>query len=281
MKIGFTTGYLYEYSIDKILNIASELEVQAIELQPELYYVNFGKIRIENLQNKIRTFQDETDIEVTIHLPFLDVNLLAYYEELRNASESLISQWLEFSKDAEIKTSTMHIGHTPFGIIPNQENYLWNNIYENMIPHLKRILNLGKEFGIKIGIENLPNKPGRFPVTTEHFDWLKETIGNFNITFDVAHAKFMSNDELEQFMQKYAEKITNIHISDSKGNVDHFALGYGTTDLQRFIDAFRKYNIDCTLILEIDAIKVPNALFNEQVRISELEKSVKMLRSML
>ncbi len=280
MRIGFTTGYLYEYTIDQILDIADEVGAQAIEFQPELYHVNFNLIDLKEMKEKLIEFKRNTGIEVTIHLPFLDVNLLAYFKEIRDASKKIILKWLDFAREVKITRATMHIGHSAFGIAPDKENYLWINMYKNMIPYVSEILKQSNKYNIKIGIENLPNKPGRFPVKKEHFDLLDESI-EFYITFDIAHAKFMEENEINEFFSKYGDRIINVHISNSVGNVDHYGIDSGDINFEKFLTPIKQVADDLTIILEIDAYKVPGALFNKEIRLRELRKNIKLLREML
>ncbi|HUW72126.1 MAG TPA: sugar phosphate isomerase/epimerase [Candidatus Humimicrobiaceae bacterium] len=134
--------------------------------------------------------------------------------------------------------------------------------FKVLIKNLKEIVNFGRKYKIKIGLENsfASNKLCRTPK-----DLLRvaSSVKGLGITLDVGHANIVNFNLLEYF-KKIKNLIINIHLHDNNGKFDEHALiGKGNINFKRFLRECKKSNYFGPFILEIFPRK--NALKGKKI----------------
>ena len=279
LKLFFTSLYFYEYPLEKIFRIASDLKFTGIEINPELYNIWFAK-NTHRVICQLRELKESYNLDLSLHAPFIEINLLSYNQAIRKVSEMEIYKWLVFSDDIGINTITLHFGTLPFGFEFKKEVPFINEFYREGIKALKRLYSFAEDREISLGIENLHSKKGKFPKLASHFDVISQDIRNLKITFDLAHAFTISDNVAWNLMRRYNNRIINIHVSDVDKitNTHHIGIGSGKVDFKKFFRLLEQNDITAPIVIELSATATCKERFNdESFRINTLQQSKEKL----
>ncbi|ASJ09602.1 xylose isomerase [Thermococcus siculi] len=185
------------------------------------------------------------DLKATVHAPFSDLNIASFNTRIRDASLEIIHETIEVAAELEALVVTMHPGHCSPISVKNRDKYL--EIHHDS---LRKIARWGEEYGVKIGVENMP----RFPILdAQTCDRLMEVVGEVEIgvTFDVGHLNTTTGN-FDRFMRLFGDRIVHVHLHDNSGERDeHLPLGEGTVPWERVIPKLP----DVTWTLEVDSLK--------------------------
>ncbi len=176
-----------------------------------------------------REVLDSYRMEATVHAPFSDINIASFNERIREASLEIIRETLELSAELEAVAVTIHPGHCSPVSVKNRREYL-----EIHRESLREITRWSEEYGVKVGVENMP----RFPILdAQNCDRLAEIIGEIEIgvTFDVGHLNTTTRD-FDRFLELFGGRIVHVHIHDNSGERDeHLPVGAGTIPWRRVL----------------------------------------------
>jgi len=172
-----------------------------------------------------------------------------------NASIKRLKQSMAYANELNAELWVLHPGQIT-GITPFYPGSEWqqNN-------HSIRLLHkTAKEHGLKIAIENVPQKYGSIMKTTEDFQKLyKETgLTDIGIILDTGHANLEA--QTERFLTQLPDKIFELHLSDNMGESDqHLGIGYGKIDWQQFTAHLKQINFNGIIMIEA-VFNVPESL---------------------
>src|SRR3972149_5199130 len=72
---------------------------------------------------------------------------------------------------------------------------------------------------------------------------------DIGMTLDIAHAN--TNQQVFGFVERFADKIVHVHVSDNEGKYDsHRGIGYGKVDWEAVAKALRTINYKGLVVLE-------------------------------
>jgi sugar phosphate isomerase/epimerase len=184
-------------------------------------------------------------LKATIHAPFSDLNIASFNDRIREASLGIIRETVELAAELGALVVTMHPGHCSPISVKNREKYL-----EIHRESLRKIARWSEEYGIKIGVENMP----RFPILdAQNCDRLMEIIEGVEIgvTFDVGHLNTTTGN-FDRFIELFGERIVHVHLHDNSGERDeHLSLGEGMVPWERVVPKLP----DVTWALEVSDLK--------------------------
>ena len=99
-----------------------------------------------------------------------------------------------------------------------------------------------RELGVTVCLENM--MPGnRIGVEPDDFEEILERVPDLKLTLDTGHANIgdRRGRRLKNLMDRFADRIGHVHISDNSGKRDdHLAVGQGTV---RFADVVRRLKL--------------------------------------
>jgi sugar phosphate isomerase/epimerase len=156
-----------------------------------------------------------------------------------------LEQSLEFASDLNARVWVLHPGNQS-GISQFYPGKDW----KQNIQSIKEIHALAEDYGVNVGLENMPEKYGFFMKTAEDFErFYKETGSEIGIVLDVGHANL--HNQIFPFLNTFADRIVHIHASDNVGESDqHLGIGYGTIDWNKFAETLKKIDYSRTVITE-------------------------------
>lgn len=189
----------------------------------------------KNIQN-LKNINETTSLELTLHLPFSDMNLAGLNKSIRTEVIRQMKHYITLAANY-INLAVIHPGYlSPYGAQVPQEAYLTN------LASIQEICDFAADFGILIAVENMPDLPKIFGKYPDEMLEMLESIGSHNVgfTFDVGHANTVGL--VNDFLDLLADRISHVHIHDNMGKKDeHLPLGKGTIDWKQVMGKLSGY----------------------------------------
>ena len=204
--------------------------------------IGFDYIELLPENEKVYTRKELSDYfkeqEIIIHSPFVEANLISNSNFMSSASVDYLTTILTpLVEDFNPKVITQHIGAYSF--------------FSKDID-LKQFIDLTKQFP-RLAVENMPNSDSiwrkSYPSSEEQLDFVLSKVKN-SITFDVGHWLIQDYD-VYKLVEKYANRIANIHIHDVVDGEDHKPLGTGVLDVEKFLNVLREVKYNNYLTVEV------------------------------
>jgi sugar phosphate isomerase/epimerase len=181
-----------------------------------------------------------------VHSPFADVNIASPSKPMLKASMKRLKQSLQHASELNAYLCIIHPG-SKSGISAFYPGADWKQNTES----LKELHKTAKNLGVKIALENLPEKYHFLMKTPEDFNKFYQETGldDVGIVLDTGHANL--EGQIQPFLQNLPSKITHVHISDNNGTIDeHLGLGHGNIDWQQFAKTLKAANFTGTILTE-------------------------------
>lgn len=189
----------------------------------------------EKTLSEIRNVVETTNLVLTLHLPFSDLNLGSLNHPIWKETIRQMKKCLERASDF-VELAVVHPGHlSPLGM------QLPDMAWQQSIEGLRAVCDFANEFGIKIGVENMVNMPHVFGKQPGEIVGMIESLEreNAGLTLDVGHAN--TNGNVPEFLENLGG-VVHVHLHDNNGKSDeHLALGKGNVKWKEVIGKFKGY----------------------------------------
>ncbi|MEZ5334265.1 MAG: sugar phosphate isomerase/epimerase family protein [Methanolobus sp.] len=189
----------------------------------------------KNIQ-QVRDIHETTELTLTMHLPFSDMNMAGLNTGIHNEVMRQMKYYLEMASGL-VELAVLHPGYlSPYG------NQVPDKAWQVNVESIQQLCDFAEERGITIAVENMPDIPKIYgKVPDEMLQILKEVDRkNAGMTFDVGHANTMGL--VDEFVEKCLSKIKHMHIHDNHGVHDeHLPLGKGTIDWKKLMESISGY----------------------------------------
>lgn len=219
---------------DNPYSLAYELEDYGFKgwelVQEGNQYLN--KKNVEYVKNIYET----TNLEISLHLPFSDMNLASINQEIRKVVIRQIKHCLRLASPF-VELAVLHPGYlSPYGSqVPELAESL-------NIESIQTICDYAAKYDILIALENMPNIPKIFGTKPTELLNIVELVDrkNLGLTFDAGHANTFN--AINEFLIAYKNKISHVHIHDNFGKKDlHMQIGTGTIDWVELMNGLSNY----------------------------------------
>lgn len=153
----------------------------------------------------------------------------------------------------------------PCGIHDKNDNNQDTTLKVN-IEFMNKVLEIGKEYGINICLENMPMPNFSIATPYEILDFVNLiNDDNFKICLDTGHVATFPDISAAQAVRDLGDKISAFHIHDSHPNADlHLWPYFGRTDWKDFSKALKEINYSGGLCLETSAPgNLPDEIFED------------------
>lgn len=179
----------------------------------------------------VKDIMETTDLELTLHLPFSDMNLAGLNPGIHREVMRQMKNSLELASSL-VELAVVHPGYlSPYGAqLPEKA---WNRNIES----IRSLCDLALDFGITIAIENMPDYPGVFGTDPQKMLEILESVDreNAGLTFDVGHANTVGI--VDDFLEMYKGSVSHVHIHDNMGKKDeHLPVGKGSINWRKVMD---------------------------------------------
>lgn len=175
------------------------------------------------------------DMSYSIHAPFADLNIAAVTPGIREVSVNETVDTIRVASELGVEVVTVHPGYSSM-VVKGLESEALVLAKAAMRPIEKASI----EYGIKIGIENMPSVPFFLGCTASQLAEIVEGT-DLGICFDIGHANTMN--EIDAMMELLGDRFVNIHIHDNNGDRDaHLTIGDGGIDFETLLPKLKGYN---------------------------------------
>ncbi len=235
------------YSFDYFLESARRLGIRNIELSgchPHYTVYEGEEIDVNSLAKKIKN----AGIRVLAIEPeqnFLPVNIASHNEYLRKESVRQLQFYIENAAAFDCNQVIVYPGK---GIMdyPKEEaiKYCCESLCE-----LERI---AEKCGVSLLLQNVSHCiSGLTPSSDAVADIIGE-VGGKNLGISVnTSAVYAGGEMLNDYFNRFGEKIKAVQISDSDEEDEQLVLGEGNQDIRQHIDTLAAYAYEGPVVLEI------------------------------
>ncbi|HMK47168.1 MAG TPA: sugar phosphate isomerase/epimerase family protein, partial [Methanocella sp.] len=227
--------------------LQSESDVRSIQSMEdngfsslEIFFADRESLGEQTL-NLIDEVSSTTNLYLTAHLPYKNINIASVYQYVRESSTELLLNIIDDISDY-VEIATLHTGYAQFG------SGSLDQAIENNILSLAKICDRAAEHDIMVGAENAMNERHLVGKTFREMEALIRGVerGNLGITFDVGHAYLTGN--IEDYLKKN-ECILEVHAHDNFGYTDeHLSVGEGKINWGQVYESIKDW--DCPIVLE-------------------------------
>ena len=249
MKFEKSASYIFtkEYDLEGFIEFASEEGFDFVQLGYEAPLKWVGEVS-KDRRKRIQTLAKRLGLQVCVHSVANAVNVAGTNSGMRKESLSQIKEAIEFTYDVGAELLTIHPG--------------WKDLYGYRYPDEAYALaieghcelaKVASDYGIRIGIENMPPFWLSFCVEPKEAHDMIQAVNreNLGLTLDVGHANLLGAKAIEEFVTTLNDKIFIIHIHDNDGKRDqHKVIGEGTIDFHWLISILVQGSINVPLSIE-------------------------------
>ena len=239
MKIAVSTLFCLPNTFDEMLQLIPSLGTPLVEL------VDAGPHTLTPQRiARLNELKESYDLKYSIHAPFTDVNLSAHDPTIRKAIlKRLESSIMSTSQLGEV--FVFHPGNST-ALAREIPGAAWRINMESIL-YLSKC---AEEHGVNAQIENVPEPFPYVLKSVSDFERFFEEIGiDIGFVLDVAHSNLRG--ETLEFIRRFENFITHVHLSDNHGVFDeHLPIGEGSIDWQETISALKASRFDGWITIE-------------------------------
>lgn len=229
MKLGFVSSILEDYDFEELVDIASDMGYQCIEVacwpqgKAERRYAGVSHLDVDNLtDNKVSYIKDYCNSKN------IEISSLAYYPNTMDGNLNKRKENIEHLRKVIAASAEFKINLVTTFIGRDQNKTVEENIelFKEIWPP---IIRYAEEKGVKIAIENCPmlfgadQWPGGQNLFTSPKIWRKlfEIIPNenFGINLDPSHFVWQMMDYILPIYE-FKDRIFHVHFKDIKLDVE-------------------------------------------------------------
>ena len=207
-----------------------------------------GEYTFKNDAEYIRRFENVikyADYPVSFHGPLINAEPFSLKG---SADYDMFIESYEKTFELAAKYNARHVVyHTSYKPFKKEDiPFAFDICFENTA----KIVDMAKQAGVKLLIENLPIPPGGDALidNEKFFDMFKK-LDAF-VIIDTGHANITGLD-VERFVGEYSDRVKAYHIHNNKGRWDtHNSIFEGTFDFTAFEEVYKKYTPYNDIVLE-------------------------------
>ena len=229
----------------KELDAIAELEFDFFELTMDPPQAHYTMIRKEVID--ILKALDRHKMKIICHLPTF-VSTADLTPSLRKASLSEVLNSLDVAAELGCTKVVLHpsymLGLSVF-VIEKAKAYA--------LESLDAIVTKGNQLGLIICLENMFSGT-HSPAEPDDFSEIFAIFPKLKMTLDLGHAHIRDKDGKRaiNFIKRFPNHISHIHVSDNLGKEDnHLPVGAGTVNFPEIVSAIKGIGYDDTITLEV------------------------------
>jgi sugar phosphate isomerase/epimerase len=249
-KIGISMLHTLAEPFNTMLKRLATIETEYVEIVDDgLHTLNKERVAALNEAAKPK------GLKYTLHCPIADINIASPSKPMLNASLKRLKQSMAYANELNAELWVLHPGQVT-GITPFYPGSDW----KQNVQSIRTLHKTAKEYGLRIAIENVPQKYGAIMKTPEDFARLYAETGlsDIGIILDTGHANLEA--QTERFLTQLPDKIFELHLSDNMGENDqHLGIGYGKIDWQQLTAQLKQIRFNGIIMIE-SVFNVPESL---------------------
>ncbi|MCD1295608.1 endonuclease [Methanocella sp. CWC-04] len=232
----------------------------------------------EQTLNMIDEVSATTNLLLTAHLPYKNINIASVYPYVWESSTDILCKIIDDVSDY-VEIVTVHTGYASPSISGSMDRAVENNILA-----LAKMCDCASQYDLMVGVENAMNERFLVGKTFSEMERLFNGVdrGNLGLTLDIGHAHLTGN--IEDYLDK-KEYIIEIHAHDNFGYSDeHLPIGEGKINWASIYELVK--DLDCPWVIEnkcmddaLKSIKYVQGLSSESGTYFRLNQLIRAIRS--
>lgn len=239
LDLGFTLGL--EMPFESTVEWANEEGFEFVEL---LLDGPYARERIADDVDEMQTALTENGVDIVVHLPFA-INPGVPFSPVREGIIAEFEACMDLASDLGARKVVFHPSSDAW-------NLGWDTEERQAFVHqgLDRLIPAATDRDLEPCLENV--------VSTYYdaaaFPELLERYPDASMTFDTSHAFLsgMTNSEMATFCEGHADRISHLHLVDTRGGDDeHLHPGMGTIEFDTVLEGLARRGWRGTATLEV------------------------------
>lgn len=243
MRLGLSMLFCLGEPFSAVIKLLNKIDVEHVEIIDEGPHA-LNSRRVNVLRRVIRA----RDLRLSVHAPFADINIASTSPTIKSAIIRRLKKSMKLSAQLSPECWVFHPGiqSAVSDAIPGLD-------WKINLNSIRELIKEAAEYDLKIAIENVPDPFPFLIKRSKEFEMLYKDLGkdgiNLGITFDVGHANI--NGQVNEFLEKFREKIVHAHLHDNNGDLDeHLGLGHGNINWPSVIETLKRINYRGALVIE-------------------------------
>ncbi|MCW4016581.1 MAG: sugar phosphate isomerase/epimerase [Candidatus Bathyarchaeota archaeon] len=239
-QIGYSMLYCLDEPFKSLLKRLRKVDVKHVELADEgLHTLNKRRAK------KLNEIAQSCNLDFVVHAPWAGVNIATPSPALRRAVLKRLEQSIIIAGQLNCRLWLFHPGSRT-GLSQFYPGKDWQLNLESV----HTLLKLARREGVPIAIENTPEPfPSLMKSVGDFHNFYKDLNEDIGMVLDVAHANL--NNQIQDFLKQFSEKIVHMHVSDNNGQSDlHLGIGYGNIDWENVAKAVNKADYGKLIMIE-------------------------------
>ena len=254
-RIGVSMLYMLSEPFNSMVKQLGNSETPYVEVVDDGYHT-LSKRRVQVLNEAAVSF----GLKDSVHAPFADINVASPSKSMLKASMKRLRQSMNYASDLNAYLWVFHPGGKS-GISSFYPGADW----KQNAASIAELNETAKDLGLKIAMENLPEKHNFLMKTPQDFcTFYGETgLDDIGVVLDTGHAHL--EGQIEPFLKQLPRRIAHVHVSDNHGVIDeHLGLGYGAIDWEQFGKMLKAADFSGTILVE--------SVFNVEETLQKLKR---------
>ena len=217
-----------------------KFDVTYIEIVDEGLHT-LDKTRIKVLNELAGSYK----LEYLVHAPFADVNIASPTNVFL---DMILTRLKESIVNASLLGCKIWIFHP--GLETGVSMFYPKVGWDRNLRSTSLLSRFADDHGIKVAVENMPEPYPFVMKTVEDFErFIRDIEEDIDVVMDVGHANI--NNQTEEFLMTFADRIAHIHINDNDGKTDqHLGIGLGTVYWQEVLQLLDRISYDKIVVVE-------------------------------
>jgi len=248
MELGISTlPFFGKSTLEEAIDCCASYGFRKIEIMCEGPQANPEEFSAQRRADLVRR-AETLGVQYLIHAPIADINLMSHNAGVRAEAQRQLMETIRFTSEIRAKRMVFHVGGKPYmGLYDFEQGYIHG------IEALEEVVRAAETYGVKLLMENDPNKFGLGAITVEACKrFLDAYRGRLGFLLDVGHAFMLGDNAVRSFCQEFGSVLEGVHFSDNHGERDeHLGLGKGNMDICETVEALKQVNYSDEAILEV------------------------------
>lgn len=246
MRISCSSLFLWDYSVEDIIEILTDAGIENIEFwaeTPEFWRHRHEHGSIPHLKDTLSVLSDK----YTIHAPIMDLNASSFNEHVCNAT-IIETKWaIDLSAELDASILTIHPGKRTVFRNPTIEDW------ERFFNYLTICTQYANEMGITLALENPTPSVRSMCYTPVEMGKVLSKFPDLMMTLDIPHALQIDVDNAKEFIDNLINRIINVHVGGVHNGVPHYPGYLGQNPITtNILNKLKKSGYDNDLTIEID-----------------------------
>lgn len=223
-----------------LLKRLREVDVNHVEIPDEgLHTLN--QRRVKSLKEAAKA----NNLDLVVHAPWAGINIAVPSAVLRRTILKRLEKSIVYAGQLGCRLWLFHPGSKTAlsHIYPGKD-------WEQNLDSVRALLRVARREGVEVAIENTPEPyPNLMKTVRDFHRFYEELDDNIGMALDVAHANL--NNQIQDFIRQFHEKIVHMHVSDNDGANDlHQGIGYGTINWESVAKTVKEAEYSNLIVLE-------------------------------